>query len=76
MCPDVPKCSTRFNDFINFIPMTVDKMPKMFGFTELAKGYFPHLFNTTENQTLVLEHLPDVHFYHHDGMKPDKRKGF
>lgn len=76
MCLDVPKCNIRFLDSINFIPMALDKMPKTFGFTEMAKGYFPHLFNTTENQTVVLEHLPDVQYYHPDGMKPDKRKSF
>lgn len=39
---DVPKCNIRFLDFINFIPMALDKMPKTFGFTEMAKGYFQY----------------------------------
>lgn len=60
MSLDVPKCKIRSFDSINFIPMALDKMPKTFGFKEMAKGYFPHLINTKENQTVVLEHLPDI----------------
>jgi hypothetical protein len=37
-------------DFHNFIPMPLSKYSKTFGFTELNKGYFPHHFNTPENQ--------------------------
>lgn len=51
-------------------------MPKTFGFKEMAKGYFPHLINTKENQTVVFEHLPDIQYYYPDGMKPDKRERF
>ena len=37
-------------DSINFIPMSLAKLPKTFGFKEIKKGYFPHFFNTPENQ--------------------------
>ena len=50
----------RFIDSLNFIPMDLADMPKAFGETELVKGYFPHLFNRTENQSVILPHLPDV----------------
>ena len=40
----------RFIDSLNFLPMPLSKFPKTFGFTELAKGYFPHFFNTEANQ--------------------------
>jgi hypothetical protein len=40
----------------------------------LKKGYFPHLFNRKENQSVVLNHLPDVHYYHPDAMKLKDRK--
>jgi hypothetical protein len=48
----------------------------MFGFEELKKGYFPHLFNMKENQSVVLNHLPDVHYYNSDAMKLKDRKAF
>jgi hypothetical protein len=31
----------------------LSKMPKTFGLSELKKGYFPHLFNTPDNQKFV-----------------------
>ncbi len=34
-------------DSINFIPMSLSKMPKIFGLSELKKGYFPHFFKYT-----------------------------
>jgi hypothetical protein len=48
----------------------------MFGFEELKKGYFPHLFNMKENQSVVLNHLPDVHYYNPNAMKLMDRKAF
>ncbi|XP_053388330.1 uncharacterized protein LOC123549617, partial [Mercenaria mercenaria] len=51
-------------------------MPKAFGETEIAKGYFPHLFNTTENQSKELNHLPDIKYYNPDSMKPEAHKKF
>jgi len=33
--------------------MFLAKLPKAFGLTELKKGYFPHLFNKTENRDYV-----------------------
>lgn len=72
----VPACKIRFIDSLNFIPMALAEMPKAFGISELAKGYFPHLFNRVENQHAVLPHLPDVHYYCPDGMKTDKRSEF
>ncbi|XP_052779212.1 uncharacterized protein LOC128216636 [Mya arenaria] len=72
----VPVCKMRFIDSINFIPMALADMPKAFGITELAKGYFPHLFNRQENQTNTLTKLPDLKYYYPDGMKIDKRFEF
>ncbi|XP_053406566.1 uncharacterized protein LOC123556078 [Mercenaria mercenaria] len=63
-------------DSINFLPMALSKLPAMFGFDELKKGYFPHLFNKKENQRVVLDGLPDLSFYNPDGMKPDDRQTF
>jgi hypothetical protein len=48
----------------------------MLGLEELKKRYFPHLFNRKENQSVVLNYLPDVHYYHPDAMKLKDRKVF
>ena len=43
----------KFIDSLSFIPMRLADFPKTFGIDELAKGYFPHLFNKKENETYV-----------------------
>ena len=48
----------------------------MFGLEKLKKGYFPHLFNRKENQSVVLNHLPDVHYCNPDAVKLKDRKYF
>ena len=65
---EVPRCRIRMIDSINFLPGALSELPKMFGLEELKKGYFPHLFNGKENQSVVLNHLPDVHYYNPDAM--------
>ena len=69
-------CKIRMIDSINFLAMALSKLPGMFGFDELKKGYFPHLFNRKENQSVVLDRLPDVSFYNPDAMKPQDRDQF
>ena len=76
MSVKVPACKIRFIDSLNFIPMALADMPKAFGETELAKGFFPHLYNRKENQASVLNHLPDMSFYNPNGMKPETRTKF
>ena len=73
---EVPGCRVRMIDSINFLPSALSELPKMFGLEELKKGYFPHLFNRKENQSVVLNHLPDVHYYNPDAMKLKDRKAF
>lgn len=46
-------CKIKLIDSINCMPMALAKLPEMFGFSELKKGYFPHLFNRKENQSVV-----------------------
>ena len=65
----------RFIDSLNFLPMPLSKFPKTFGLTELAKGYFPHFFNTEANQHYVGP-IPDAKYYDPDGMKPEAREVF
>lgn len=72
----VPKCKIRFIDSLKFLPMASANMPDAFGESELAKGYFPHLFNRDENQDVILNHLPKMKYYCPDGMKSDKRQKF
>ena len=72
---NVPMFKIKFVDSLSFTPMRLADFPKTFGFNELAKGYFPHLFNTTENQNYVGP-LPPSPFYHPDGMSPDEKEKF
>lgn len=63
-------------DSINFLPMAFAKLPEIFGFSELKKGYFPHLYNRRENQDMVLSRLPNIHYYTPGGMKPEDGQSF
>lgn len=69
------KINMRFVDSYKFFLQPLEKLPKMFGLDELKKGYFPHTFNTPENQDYVGP-IPEVSFYNPDGMKGDKRSDF
>ena len=53
------KCdyNIRFIDSISFTPMPIRDFPKTFGLTHIAKGYFPHKFNTDENQKTTVGHI-------------------
>ena len=57
--------------------MKLANFPKTFGITELAKGYFPHLFNRTENQTYIgpIPPRPSAYYYP-DGMSPSEKEKF
>ncbi|XP_054718605.1 uncharacterized protein LOC129233999 [Uloborus diversus] len=48
-----PNLNIRIIDSFNFLPMALAKLPECFGLEELKKGYFPHTFNTRENQSYV-----------------------
>lgn len=65
----------KFIDSLNFFPMSLAKLPKAFGLKELAKGFFPHLFNKPANQNYV-GGMPDMKYYDPDGMKSEKRSEF
>ena len=47
--------------------------PSTFNFTELTKGFFPHLFNTPDNQQ-CLARIPDLELYDSDGMMAKKNQ--
>ena len=65
----------RFIDSLSFFQMPLSSFPKTFGLTELKKGYFPHLFNTPENQTSIGP-IPTQHFYMPEVMSVSARKAF
>ena len=65
----------RFIDSISFTPMPLRDFPKTFGLTEIAKGYFPHKFNTDENQDYSGPY-PEKSYYGYDEMKKDEREKF
>ena len=65
----------RFIDSINFIQSRLADFPKTFGLTEMKKGYFPHFFNTPENQNYVGP-IPDVKYYGAEQMMAGDRKKF
>lgn len=55
--------------------MPLSKLPGCFGLSELKKGYFPHFFNTPENQTYVGS-LPNIQYYAADSMSSTARQAF
>ena len=69
------KVRIKFIDSLNFIPMALAKVPKIFGQHELCKGYFPHFFNKDENQEYVGP-IPCQDDYGVNYMKPEAREKF
>ena len=65
----------RFVDSLNFIPMRLANFPKTFGIEELAKGYFPHLFNRKEHENYVGP-IPPSAYYNPNGMNPKDKETF
>ena len=60
-------------DSLNFLPMKLSKLPKAFGLKELKKGWFPHFFNTRENQE-YLGPYPDPKYYGCNFMGNEERE--
>jgi hypothetical protein len=71
----VPMFNIKFIDSLSFIPMRLADFPTTFGLDELAKGYFPHLFNRKENENYVGP-LPPAPFYNPYGMSPEEKEKF
>ncbi|XP_060550634.1 uncharacterized protein LOC117657823 [Pantherophis guttatus] len=74
LCITLPHFHIRFIDSLSFLPMKLSKLPKAMGF-QGSKGYFPHLFNTAENQDYVGT-LPDIKYYSPDTMMPGEKEEF
>jgi hypothetical protein len=71
----IPMLKIKLIDSLSFIPMRLSDFPKTFGLNELAKGYFPHLFNKRENQNYIGP-LPPSPYYYPDGMSSTEREKF
>ena len=72
----VPGYDIKFLDSLNFIPTALKNLPKMFDLQELQKGWFPHRFNTRENQSAKLAQLPEMSFYEPNSLKANERESF
>ena len=64
-----------FKDSLCFLPFPLAAFPSTFGIQEIKKGYFPHAFNTPENQGYVGS-IPPKTFYDPEGMKPKEKAAF
>ncbi|KAK0153088.1 putative DNA polymerase [Merluccius polli] len=65
----------RWLDSYSFIPMRLAKTPAALGFEDSKKGYFPHMFNITENADYVGPY-PSPHYYGYDNMSEKDRVEF
>lgn len=66
----------RFIDSLNFLPMSLKKLPKALNLSQgLCKGAFPHFANTTENWNYTGCYFPPQ-FYGVDHMSSADRKDF
>jgi len=65
----------KFRDTLNFFNAALASLPKMMGIEGAKKGYFPHFFNTKENQDYVGK-IPSPDFYGVDEFTTEKRKQF
>ena len=64
-----------FKDSLCFLPFPLANFPTTFGIEELCKGFFPHNFNTLENQGYEGP-IPDTTYYDSDGMSAKKKAEF
>lgn len=64
----------KFIDSLIYFQKPLCELPKLFGF-EGVKGYYPHFFNTPENESYI-GNVPEKKSYGYDAMKTDQRKKF
>ena len=57
-----------FKDSLRFLPFHLANFRSTFGIQELAKGFFPHKFNTRENQDYEGP-MPPAEMYDPDAKK-------
>ena len=67
---------TKFIDNLNYLPMKLSALPKTFGLAgQLKKGYFPHIFNTPENENYIGPY-PDRTYFTPELMGVEERVDF
>ena len=71
----LPGDKVKFIDSLSFFPMALSNFPKTFGLTELKKGFFPHFFNTKENEAYVGP-MPAQEFFDPKGMSKQRETEF
>jgi hypothetical protein len=71
----IPFTNISFIDSLAFMPLPLSGLPKAFGFSETVKGYFPHFFNTPENQNYIGPY-PDKEMYGFSTMTNDQQREF
>ena len=64
-----------FKDSLCFLPFPLAAFPTTFDIKETKKGYFPHAFNTPQNQGYVGS-IPAMHYYDPEGMKSQDKTKF
>lgn len=73
---EIPSLRIKVIDSFSFISAPLSSFSKTFNLgAETKKGFFPHLFNTPENQSYVGS-IPDKKFYCCDTMKKEPRNEF
>lgn len=55
--------------------MALANFPKTFGLNEPKKGFFPHFFNTQQNQ-IYEGYMPDKSYYDPHGMSTQRKEEF
>ncbi|XP_078241110.1 uncharacterized protein LOC140703714 isoform X1 [Pogona vitticeps] len=71
----VPALDIKFLDSLCHLPMGLSKLPKCLGLRQESKGYFPHYFNTPENEQYEGP-LPPPEAYGVQHMMPSEQKAF
>ena len=71
----IPKFNISFVDSMNFVAGPLAAFPSIFGLKELAKGYFPHWFNTEDNWKYD-GCIPPYDMFRPWNMKDNKKKDF
>ena len=67
--------NVRILDSYSFIPISLSEFSNAFGIYELKKGFFPHLFNTQQNQNYVGQY-PDKDLFGYKFLSSKKQKEF
>ena len=67
--------NVKFLDSLNYLHMPLSALPKAYGLTQIEKGTFPYLFNTSENQNHIGE-LPPLTSHSPDTMAVIERENF